>query len=163
CEEDDSYTHSHCYLACSDGVVEKKRGEQCDDANTRSGDGCSSSCKVETGYICSVTGHNPSRCVLACGDRVLHKKLGAKCDEGNRRAGDGCNSLFPLETGYKCSAMVTNDPTSESFCWLKCGDHYTETSEECDDGNRYDGDGCSSTCKTETGWKCIHQSAHQTY
>ncbi len=28
---------------------------------------------------------------------------------------------------------------------------------ECDDGNRDSGDGCSSNCKIEAGYKCIHR------
>ena len=35
-----------------------------------------------------------------------------------------------------------------------CGDSSIEASEECDDGNTTDGDGCDSTCVAETGWEC---------
>jgi cysteine-rich repeat protein len=35
-----------------------------------------------------------------------------------------------------------------------CGDLVKTGSEECDDGNVQDGDGCSSTCLTEPGWDC---------
>jgi cysteine-rich repeat protein len=31
-----------------------------------------------------------------------------------------------------------------------CGDHHLDAGEQCDDGNTTNGDGCSSTCKTET-------------
>lgn len=41
--------------------------ETCDDGNSISGDGCSSSCTVETGYVCSGTG--PRSCF---GDFSLH-------------------------------------------------------------------------------------------
>jgi hypothetical protein len=30
---------------------------------------------------------------------------------------------------------------------------------QCDDGNRLDGDGCSSNCLIETGWNCTHNSS----
>ncbi|HVY47071.1 MAG TPA: DUF4215 domain-containing protein [Minicystis sp.] len=41
---------SDCTLGprCGDGVVQHDAGEQCDDGNTVNGDGCSSSCKLET-------------------------------------------------------------------------------------------------------------------
>jgi len=26
----------------------------------------------------------------------------------------------------------------------------------CDDGNLVDGDGCDSTCNTESGWYCVN-------
>jgi cysteine-rich repeat protein len=36
---------------CGDGVL--LVGEQCDDGNSESGDGCSSSCQIESGYVCT--------------------------------------------------------------------------------------------------------------
>lgn len=35
-----------------------------------------------------------------------------------------------------------------------CGNGKVEGAETCDDGNTLDGDGCSSRCKTESGWDC---------
>jgi cysteine-rich repeat protein len=35
-----------------------------------------------------------------------------------------------------------------------CGNGALEAGEQCDDGNHDDGDGCSSTCTVESGWKC---------
>jgi cysteine-rich repeat protein len=37
---------------------------------------------------------------------------------------------------------------------MECGDGETVAEEECDDGNRSDGDGCSSTCTQEPGYTC---------
>jgi MYXO-CTERM domain-containing protein len=42
---------------CGDGRVQG--GEECDDRNTTSGDGCSAGCVVEPGFVCS---GEPSRC-----------------------------------------------------------------------------------------------------
>ncbi len=36
----------------------------------------------------------------------------------------------------------------------KCGDGHVTGTEECDDGNNGDGDGCSATCQVEPGWIC---------
>lgn len=37
--------------------------DQCDDANTKSGDGCSSNCMIESGFICEyLTNFNKSAC-----------------------------------------------------------------------------------------------------
>jgi len=44
---------------CPDGSVDTEEGEECDDGNGSDGDGCSSNCVVEDGYIC--TGE-PSSC-----------------------------------------------------------------------------------------------------
>ncbi|TNF25669.1 MAG: DUF4215 domain-containing protein [Deltaproteobacteria bacterium] len=46
--------------ACGDGVIDP--WETCDDGGTASGDGCSSSCQIEAGYLCDGA---PSSCVSA--------------------------------------------------------------------------------------------------
>src|SRR6266705_3083910 len=51
-------------------------------------------------------------------------------------------------------------PSTVSGCTSTCGDGILipgDTNEECDDGNKKDGDGCSSTCKVEPGYKCDNQ------
>jgi cysteine-rich repeat protein len=40
------------HARCGDGTLES--AERCDDANTRSGDGCSATCTVETGFTCAM-------------------------------------------------------------------------------------------------------------
>lgn len=55
-------------------------GEQCDDGNYRNGDGCSSSCQLET---------------AVCGNNKI--ETGETCDDGNTRRGDGCNAICQLE------------------------------------------------------------------
>jgi fibro-slime domain-containing protein len=40
-----------CTGKCGDGIVEP--GEACDDGNTTNGDGCSSTCQVESGFSCA--------------------------------------------------------------------------------------------------------------
>lgn len=48
---------SHCAPICGNGVL--TGGETCDDSNATSGDGCSSTCGIEAGFVC--TGQ-PSSC-----------------------------------------------------------------------------------------------------
>jgi cysteine-rich repeat protein len=43
---------------CGNGIIEQL--EQCDDHNTKNGDGCSSTCLVEAGYTCT---RMPSQCL----------------------------------------------------------------------------------------------------
>ncbi len=54
-------TINSCTLStvCGDGSI--NGAEQCDDGNTRSGDGCSSSCQIEPGWVCS---GQPSVCQI---------------------------------------------------------------------------------------------------
>lgn len=40
-----------------------------DDANQIDGDGCSSTCAIETGYICN--GASPDFCSPKCGDGII--------------------------------------------------------------------------------------------
>jgi fibro-slime domain-containing protein len=56
------------------------------------------------------------------------------------RHSDGSNFKLTL-TGFT--------PTSSS-CQSACGDAVRAANEECDDGNRVDGDGCASDCQLET-------------
>ncbi len=65
---------------CGNGTVET--GEQCDDGNTISGDGCSSTCQSETG--------GPR-----CGNGLV--ETGEQCDDGNMISGDGCSATCQLE------------------------------------------------------------------
>jgi cysteine-rich repeat protein len=64
---------------CGDSLL--SAGEQCDDGNTVSGDGCDASCMVE----------------YACGDSVIHPVVGEQCDDGNANAGDGCSDACKIE------------------------------------------------------------------
>src|SRR5262249_41610059 len=56
------YDAFHVRLGCGDGILQE--GEECDDGNTVSGDGCSATCKHEV-----------------CGNHVLDP--GEQCDDGN--------------------------------------------------------------------------------
>lgn len=60
----------------------------CDDGNNIDGDGCSSTCEVEDGWICSTYPHDqPSVCFEVCGNGINNGQL--ECDDGNLRWGDG--------------------------------------------------------------------------
>ncbi len=106
---------------CGDGFLTV--GEECDDGNTVSGDGCSSECTIEP----------------VCGDGNLDQ--GEMCDEGGDN-GIGCDPAY----GESCD--FCND-----FCNIivipgsYCGDGITnEGYEECDDGNQINDDNCTNEC-----------------
>jgi len=61
--------------------------ETCDDEDTVNGDGCSSSCSVETNYHCVNDGGGLSTC-YECGDGSIGGD--ENCDHG-ANDGDGCN------------------------------------------------------------------------
>lgn len=70
------------------GRVDAVCGEQCDDGNQLSCDGCSAGALVEAG--------------AACGDGVPSATCSEECDDGNTVAGDGCG---------ECRTEVTTSDT----------------------------------------------------
>jgi len=137
------------------GDLVKDTGEECDDGNRRSGDGCSAICKIEQ--------QAPEQQLFKCGDLVID--AGEECDDGNRRSGDGCSDLCKIEGSF-CGNLIIghgeecddgnriNGDGCSSACKLEnlqsvCGNAIIESFEECDDGNMIGGDGCSSGCRTE--------------
>lgn len=124
--------------ACGDKLVIPALGEECDDGNVASGDGCSATCMFEAGFSC---GGQPTVCSSRCGDGTLTPV--EKCDDGNFENGDGCSSVCKIESRYVCTG-------TPSVCELTpyCGDGIKALAEACDDGNGLPGDGCYQ-CKTE--------------
>eukprot|EP01016_Furgasonia_blochmanni_P008011 TRINITY_DN13219_c0_g1_i2.p1 TRINITY_DN13219_c0_g1~~TRINITY_DN13219_c0_g1_i2.p1 ORF type:complete len:558 (+),score=61.87 TRINITY_DN13219_c0_g1_i2:145-1674(+) len=50
---------------------------------------------------------------------------------------------------------IRDSLTKKDICETECGDGLrVQSREECDDGNKIDGDGCSSACKRESGYVC---------
>jgi len=131
---------------CGDAILATR--EQCDDGNSVSNDGCSSTCLVEAGYTCATVGQACSR-IAFCGDGAVNLNLGEQCDDGNLTSGDGCNALCHLEPNFACPT-----PGQPCVSTVVCGDGRIGGSEQCDDGNAAGADGCSATCQIEAGWLC---------
>ncbi|MFM8409978.1 MAG: DUF4215 domain-containing protein, partial [Alphaproteobacteria bacterium] len=126
-----------CGDAATDGT------EQCDDANTANGDGCSNTCTVEVGWTCQGTSCSPIK-----GDGLIRGN--EQCDDGNTTNGDGCSSNGTVENGFTCSGQP-------SVCKDACGSGKIRFTEQCDDGNKVSGDGCSATCQIEANALCSGQ------
>ncbi|MBU0766495.1 DUF4215 domain-containing protein [Patescibacteria group bacterium] len=129
------------YTVCGDGTVWAGH-EACDDGDTSSGDGCSATCTVESGWTCA--GTVPSVC-QKCGNGLIEGT--EACDDSDTDNGDGCSATCTVETGYSC----IGEPSS---CSTVCGDGLITGSEACDDSDTDSGDGCSSTCTIENGFGC---------
>ena len=135
---------------CGDGTLQASLGEQCDDGNSVSGDGCSGVCKIEPYYTCPTAGQ-PCVTTIVCGDGKVGP--GEACDDGNQTGVDGCAAdCRSVEKGYAC-------PTPGMPCVKThvCGDGNVDPSEGCDDGNNAAGDGCDARCRIELGFKCAGQ------
>lgn len=141
------------FAKCGDGVVSFP--ESCDDGNTVSGDGCTDNCKEEIGYRCD--GVQDSVCThTVCGDG---KQEGAEACEhhpdslvqGQAVPFNGCTvdtcQMEPNCTGFSCES-----PCGDG---LIIGEEAREG--RCDDGNIFDGDGCSSACEIEEGYDCTRK------
>jgi large repetitive protein len=108
---------------CGDGAIDP--GEQCDDTDTVTGDGCDADCNVEVGWSCL---GEPSDCVMGqgeCGDGAIAN--GEECDDDNTGDNDGCSGACDVEAGWECSG-------SPSDCNLLCGNGHVDPGEDCDGG-----------------------------
>ncbi len=113
-------------------------GEECDDGNNTSGDGCSWDCQLE-----------------GCGNGLL--EAGEDCDDGNGVSGDGCRNNCTIEDcpdgildpGEQCDdGNNTDTDACSNNCVIQpiCGDGIVAPSEQCDDGNNIDTDLCLNDC-----------------
>lgn len=143
---------SVCDEVCGDGVL--TRSETCDDGAELNGSGygfCESDCtpgprcgdQIVNGPEACDNGVNADRYAIdddscgpgcttpsSCGDGVVDSAFGEECDDGiNDDSYDGC------------SADCSLGP--------RCGDGRVNGEEQCDDGNRINGDGCNLACVEE--------------
>jgi cysteine-rich repeat protein len=124
---------------CGDGLITDE--EACDDSNTEDGDGCTSTCTIEEGWMCN---DQPSACFVVCGDAILAGD--EQCDDDNVVDGDGCTAECQQEDGWACEGLPSD-------CVTVCGDGFV-VGDDCDDGNNMDGDGCTADCLLEVGFFC---------
>ncbi len=131
---------------CGDKLVGE--GENCDDGNTKPGDGCSGICRTEPHYSCEKPGE-PCESTVVCGDSEIGP--GEACDDSNTKPEDGCSDTCLVEPGWACA---TPGEPCVPVSSQECGNGIVEFPETCDDGKTEANDGCSSTCTQETGWTC---------
>jgi len=138
CTEGDCVRIIDPKTTCGNGIL--NFGEECDDENRRSGDGCSSECFIESTLVASAD---------VCGNGILEGL--EECDDSNRRDNDGCSSTCLLEIGICGDGIVqtllgeqcetsTHNPALPYQCdrcrflSTTCGDSTVDPGEECDDG-----------------------------
>ncbi|TSC79884.1 MAG: hypothetical protein G01um101425_361 [Candidatus Peregrinibacteria bacterium Gr01-1014_25] len=135
---------------CGDGTLDA--GEECDDGNARDGDGCDTLCRLEQGF---------------CGDGIVQTALGEQCEPSTHNPNliyectPACRYLSHfcgdgyLQPGEECDDGPNNSNSQNARCRLdcalaRCGDSILDSAtEQCDDGNVVNGDGCSASCRRE--------------
>lgn len=174
---------------CGDGII--VGSEECEDGNTDNGDGCTSSCLLETGScgngvldpeeVCDDGNRNPissthisgvavvDTCSADChgedsdGGAYLGPQTEGTCKDGTGTFQDACTtSTVQAEYFYapkvqSCQRILTNctginvhTVCSAGACVAPfCGDGILAGTEQCDDNNNDDGDGCSSQCMAD--------------
>jgi cysteine-rich repeat protein len=119
---------------CGEGVLDAACGEQCDDGNALSGDGCDNNCTP-----------------TACGNGVITP--GEECDDGNRIDGDGCDGNCRatkcgndvVTVGEECDdGNVVGDDGCSADCFFEC-----TSAVECSDGDTCSADDCVAQ-------RCVH-------
>lgn len=154
CDDSDCAEHPACATpaGCGDGAL--ALGEECEDGNTDDGDGCSSRCELESGFV------------NACGDGVIVAVAGERCDDGDDNSDsepDACRtSCRPpacgdgvVDSGEVCDAGGAPETTCTELCAViaSCGDGEVDDLEECDDGNDDPDDGCHQ-CELTAASEC---------
>ena len=121
---------------CGNGIIETAAGEQCDDRNTANGDGCSSTCQIESGWTC--TGE-PSVCVNQCLSIV-------RCSDYTTQAScnpDACNVAPTCPAGFTNPRCLWDNSLCRDACDLigtgnvstgTCLYTSQPTNDTCDDG-----------------------------
>jgi cysteine-rich repeat protein len=117
-------TDRDCSARCGDGVVDRMLGETCEPAGNLP---CPTHCDDADPCTTDIQTGSAANCNLTC----THVAI-AKAKNGDACCPKGAN------------ANVDSD------CASTCGNGALESGEECDDGGRFNGDGCSDMCRRET-------------
>lgn len=103
--------------------------------------------------------------MVTCGDGFRHPS--EECDDNDVFGGDGCDSTCNVEANFACTGgsttttdtctpcpAGTSSNNARTACIVRCGDGNEDTTEECDDGDTTNGNGCSASCTIEDNYVC---------
>ena len=151
----DAMNPDRCHVKWGDGVLTSNL-EQWDDGNEVSNDGWSSTCTQEQGFSCTTNSDNvpATTCSVEWGDGLKFDT--EECDDGNLLDNDGCDRTCMIEDGYSWGG---GSMTTADTCLIVWGDGIVNASDTTswDDGNNVSGDGCSSDCIIEEGYRCTSE------
>ncbi|CAD8097703.1 unnamed protein product [Paramecium sonneborni] len=171
----DESTTLPCPDICGDGMITGI--EQCEDGNIIQYDGCfdcqyecqsqCTKCIKGECFECNTGGWytdltvQPWLCKEQCGDQVVVGQ--EQCDDGNQVDTDGCKdckyfcrigcSSCDYTIGKCLTCELPGFVPEKYYCKNNCGDGLVVTdpsgiySEQCDDRNKIDDDGCNNSCQ----------------
>ncbi|CAD8193166.1 unnamed protein product [Paramecium pentaurelia] len=185
CDSEQGKVIQSCkYKNCNDQVW--TYGEDCDDGNQIQGDGCSN-CKIDKNYICTNTIMQkslcyscPQFCISCQQNSITNQNECVKCQSGYYLDQNICqicdkqckecetnpsnctNCRFIQSASKKCKLCEYKQgyysDYSTNTCYNKCGDSIIADSEQCDDGNQINGDGCNNKCLMEKNFICLNDT-----
>ncbi len=158
-----------CVPLCGNGTVDSQ--EQCDDGNMIDKDQCSSQCLLHCSddSTCDCD-EEAGVCRPLCGNGRVD--TGEGCDDGNTDNADACSNRCQVRCRPGTMCPDNQACPQNGLCPVpgECGDGVVnDASEQCDDGNKVDGDGCSNACKVRcaqnlecpSGLLCIGQECSE--
>ena len=157
---------------CGNDLIEE--GEKCD-GNTKSCQSidssftggyatCNTACTGFDTSTCEGGGsnlcgnHNVDSGEVCDGDTMPCKQLAGAPKGGTATCAKNClgwdkSGCYDDGTGTNDGGSGDNGSSDSGSEKPNCGNGFLDAGEECDDGNRIDGDGCSKYCMKETGIK----------
>lgn len=127
---------------CGNGQLDT--GETCDDRNITSGDGCSSTCQIQSGYTCPVPG-------VACTD--VNECTNGACSANATCINSPGSFTCSCKTGFAGDGVTCTDINECAAPTNPCG---TQTCTNTSGG--YTCTGSNPTCSKGTKW-CAKQNA----
>jgi fibro-slime domain-containing protein len=100
-------------------------------------------------FVAALAGGGCSKAELMQGEGKGGSGAGAGPSGGGAGAGGGTGIVVKLDAAPRNDSAGPDRPSGGS-----CGDRTIERSEQCDDGNTVNGDGCSRICQIEANWEC---------
>lgn len=159
-------------LGCGNAILEKGKGEECDEGRFNDLGTCSYSCKLRycgDGEVTVIMAEEcePTPSAGPNGERIYDvATCGQVCTAPDASGRGGCKINYLPACGAEGGAASSEDfgtfPGDEGgsgwgdtsgdtggFGVVSCGDGWVNAPEECDDGNHLNGDGCTSSCTIE--------------